>query len=82
MEISLMIKLLLAVLFILLACFILYRGTKRQNKLGINTSNLICPNCNELAPKIRKPKNLSQLLWGGFTCEKCGSEVDKWGRLR
>jgi hypothetical protein len=24
----------------------------------------------------RKPKNMSQLLIGGFTCEKCGTELD------
>jgi hypothetical protein len=29
---------------------------------------------------IRKPKNRRQALWGGWTCEACGLEYDKWGR--
>ena len=47
---------------------------------GINTKRLVCPSCGAEAPKFRKPKNKRQLLWGGFTCEQCGAEVDKWGR--
>ncbi len=39
-----------------------------------------CPNCGELFPRIRKPANRRQALWGGSTCAKCGCEVDRRGR--
>jgi hypothetical protein len=38
-----------------------------------------CPNCDEEQPKIRKPKNWRQFLWGGNTCAKCGTEMDSSG---
>ena len=31
------------------------------------------------APAIRQPANLSQTLWGGWSCPQCGIEIDKWG---
>lgn len=40
-----------------------------------------CPCCGELLPKIRAPKNFKQALWGGWSCNHCGAELDKWGRL-
>jgi hypothetical protein len=39
-----------------------------------------CPNCAEPMPTIRKPKNRRQALWGGWTCPKCGCELDRRGR--
>lgn len=39
-----------------------------------------CPNCGESQPKIRRPKNWRQILWGGNTCAKCGAEMDAQGR--
>ncbi len=60
----------------------LYWGIKKKNKFGVNTSSIKCPQCDLKAPSVRKPKNISEALWGGFTCEKCGAEIDKWGRLK
>lgn len=40
-----------------------------------------CPACG--APcggLIRRPRNLRQALWGGYTCAACSCEYDKWGR--
>ena len=51
----------------------------KSGKLGINLNEVVCPECNEPAPKVRKPKNKRQLLWGGWSCEKCGTEMDKYG---
>lgn len=31
-------------------------------------------------PVVRKPANWKQALWGGWTCPRCGSEYDRWGR--
>ena len=37
-----------------------------------------CPNCGANLPTVRRPRNLRQALWGGWTCETCGKEFDKW----
>jgi hypothetical protein len=29
---------------------------------------------------LRKPSNLRQALWGGWTCPHCRGEFDRWGR--
>lgn len=48
-------------------------------KMGLNLSaDLKCPSCNELFPTFRRPKNFRQMMWGGWTCGKCGTECDKW----
>jgi ribosomal protein L37AE/L43A len=48
-------------------------------KMGLNLStDSKCPSCNEPLPTFRRPKNFRQMMWGGWTCEKCGSEFDKW----
>ena len=39
-----------------------------------------CPDCGELFPRFRKPANRGQALWGGYTCAKCGCEIDRKGR--
>jgi hypothetical protein len=51
----------------------------RKGKWGINLSKVFCPKCAEPMPMIRKPKNERQALWGGWTCRKCGCEMDKYG---
>jgi predicted RNA-binding Zn-ribbon protein involved in translation (DUF1610 family) len=68
--------------FILLAvgAVLVLVGTVVKNRWGINVEPLRCPNCGDLLGRVRIPKNLSQTLWGGNTCDKCGVEVDKWGR--
>jgi len=39
-----------------------------------------CPECGFFVPLIRRPKSFSQALWGGWTCEQCGTEMDRRGR--
>src|SRR5262249_11161017 len=41
-----------------------------------------CPRCGTTLPAIRVPKNMQQFLWGGVTCETCGTELDRHGRPR
>ena len=53
---------------------------RRRGKWGVNGAPTFCPNCGEAAPKVRKPANFQQALWGGSTCQECGCEFDKWGR--
>ena len=52
---------------------------KKKGSWGINLGRRICPGCGGALPAIRKPANLSQAMWGGSTCLKCGVESDKWG---
>lgn len=49
------------------------------SKMGLNFStDSKCPSCNEPLPTFRRPKNFRQMMWGGWTCGKCGCEFDKW----
>ena len=56
-------------------------GTIARNRWGVNFREVKCPRCHALVPKIRKPKSRYQMLWGGWTCDKCGCEMDKWGNV-
>lgn len=55
-------------------------GTFTKNDWGINLNPILCPSCNSVLSKVRKPKSFRQALWGGGTCGICGTEMDKWGR--
>lgn len=35
--------------------------------------------CRTIMPYLRKPSSVQQMFWGGWTCPKCGAEMDKWG---
>jgi hypothetical protein len=56
-------------------------GTIRKNRWGINLETVNCPRCGKSMPQIRTPSSPSQALWGGFTCDRCGCNIDKWGRV-
>ncbi len=55
-------------------------GTVSRNRWGINLGDVVCPRCGTPLPKVREPRSLRQEIWGGWTCARCGTEVDKWGR--
>jgi hypothetical protein len=40
-----------------------------------------CPKCGEKMPIRRTPQNESQKLYGGWTCPKCGTEMDSSGNI-
>jgi hypothetical protein len=40
-----------------------------------------CPKCGEPLPRFRKPASPSQMLWGGWTCGKCGCQMDRYGQM-
>ncbi len=52
-------------------------GEGKKMGLNFSTDNK-CPSCGTDIPTFRRPKNFRQMMWGGWTCEKCGTEVDKW----
>jgi hypothetical protein len=81
MEIILALALFLIFLIILaLGLVVVVLGTLKKGKMGINLAKTGCAQCGEPMPAIRKPANLRQALWGGWTCKQCGTENDKWGR--
>jgi transposase-like protein len=41
-----------------------------------------CEKCGAEQPKVRKPENMSQAMWGGYTCKGCGSELNARGKLK
>lgn len=59
---------------------VLLWGTITRNRWGIRLGKLSCPRCNTPSPGRRPPQSTRQKLWGGWTCSKCGAEIDKWGR--
>lgn len=71
----------LIVIFLLLPLllFLIVKDTSNKDKWGINTEKIYCPVCNIEIDYFRKPKNIRQLLWGGYTCKNCHTEIDKWG---
>ncbi|MFT4698537.1 MAG: transposase-like protein [Flavobacteriaceae bacterium] len=57
----------------------LIKKDSKLAKLGINIKRTYCPTCNEKQPIVRKPLNQRQIMFGGYTCKNCGSEMDKYG---
>ncbi len=58
-------------------------GTIFKTRFGINLGRAKCAECGAPSPQIaRIPKTPYQVLWGGWTCEECGLELDKWGNPR
>lgn len=64
-----------AIVFIIL----FFKG-RNKSKYGINLKRVNCPKCQTKQPIVRIPKNERQTLWGGYTCNKCNTEMDKYGR--
>jgi ssDNA-binding Zn-finger/Zn-ribbon topoisomerase 1 len=56
-------------------------ASKNQSKYGINIKRVYCPVCNTKQPIIRMPRNGDQFLYGGTTCPKCDTNLDKYGNI-
>lgn len=41
-----------------------------------------CPDCGTIAPRTRLANSMTQILLGGWTCEKCDCEFDGFGKKR
>ena len=52
------------------------------SKFKINVKAVNCPECNTEQPRVRKPKSMQEILWGGSTCQNCGCKMDKFGKRR
>lgn len=71
-------------LFLIIGSIRVAIDTKRQKGIFAINLNTIknCPNCKEGTPLFRVPRNLAQVLNGGWICKKCGKEFDRWGKER
>jgi len=56
-------------------------ASKDKSKWGINLKRVHCPVCQTTQPIVRIPKSGSQALWGGTTCPKCSTNLDKYGNV-
>jgi len=59
----------------------LIKASKDKSKRGINLKRVYCPVCQTKQPVVRLPKSGSQALWGGTTCPKCHTDLDKYGNV-
>jgi len=54
-----------------------------MRKLGVPIGQAVnCQRCGAEQPTVRRPANARQALLGGYTCAKCGAELDHRGRVR
>ncbi|MGE3649728.1 MAG: hypothetical protein AB7G10_15420, partial [Reyranellaceae bacterium] len=52
-------------------------------KLGLPLGQAVhCARCGAEQPAVRRPANFRQAMLGGYTCAKCGAELDARGRER
>lgn len=51
-------------------------------RIARKTGDRPCPNCGEILPVFRIPRNLMQFIRGGCTCPSCGQETDRFGKKR
>jgi len=68
---------------VILVLFISFVRKEKLNssKWGINLKTIYCPVCKTKQNRVRIPKNMRQLLWGGCTCPNCKTEMDKFGSI-
>jgi len=71
----------LFVVVLLALIALMWWQTKRRRRWGLGTiTGTNCPRCSTQLPAIRKPNSMPEMMWGGFTCPKCGCKIDKYGR--
>jgi len=42
---------------------------------------IFCPKCKTQFQLGKSKRTLHQILWGGWTCQNCGSEIERKGNL-
>lgn len=63
---------------VVLAVFIVLLVYTKRKTEQINASGG-CPVCHGDVPAFRRPTSFRQALWGGWTCETCGTDLDRNG---
>jgi hypothetical protein len=60
--------------------YVVFRDTyRRSGRWNVFARRVSCPRCGLLMPVPRKPTSRRQMLYGGWTCEGCGCEMDANG---
>ena len=86
----------LIVVFLCAAVLLIVVQTRRKSgNWGLNLHSIgdiikgkpllrkvVCPRCGREQADFRKPTNINELLWGGWTCPDCGARMDKWGNIK
>jgi hypothetical protein len=75
-----MVSLISGLIIIAVFIFILVKS-KDKSKWGINLKRVYCPVCGAKQPIIRMPDSMEQAAWGGTTCPKCHTRLDKYGKV-
>ena len=79
-EISLLLLLIFGVSVAALSLKLIFDFAKGKSRyLALNTEGLACPRCEQSLPLARRPADLRQAFWGGWTCSECGAEIDRYG---
>lgn len=47
---------------------------------GIHLMSVDCPHCGTPTPRFCKPTSFRQAMLGGWTCQACGTDMDRQGR--
>jgi len=58
------------------------RQIRTKGKFALRPLRVVCPHCRSPQPFIREPNSFKQMMFGGYTCETCGTEIDKYGRAQ
>lgn len=45
-----------------------------------NWAQVKCPSCATQQAFLRSPSSFRQLMWGGWNCTNCGTEMDRHGK--
>ena len=59
----------------------LHRLRYKGGRMSVNFDEVRCPSCQVTLPRLRRPANGRQALWGGWSCPDCGCEVNKMGEV-
>jgi len=54
---------------------------KTKPAIALNLNAVNCPKCSTRQPQTRFPRNWRQFFFGGWTCERCETEMDRFGRV-
>jgi predicted RNA-binding Zn-ribbon protein involved in translation (DUF1610 family) len=69
-----------SVAFMVVAIVLFIRLRHRITPPGDSLLDIHCPQCGEHQPLVRMPTSVRQAMLGGYTCQKCGCEMDRYGK--